>query len=167
MAIKPCRECGAQVSTEAKKCPHCGTETPTTNAAFRQLAGVAAAIVLFFVFYNIFFGGLDSLDTAATDPESFLSAAKEESSKGLVVEGTDWKRGEYGNLFVTGKVQNTTSKHFSYVQVEINLYGKDGAQVGSTMANVNNLEPNATWNFEAPVIQENVERMAVQGVTAF
>lgn len=24
MPLKPCRECGNQVSTEATKCPHCG-----------------------------------------------------------------------------------------------------------------------------------------------
>jgi hypothetical protein len=29
MALKPCRECGAQVSTEAEICPHCGVRSPT------------------------------------------------------------------------------------------------------------------------------------------
>lgn len=29
MAIKPCRECGQQVSTEAAACPHCGVPSPT------------------------------------------------------------------------------------------------------------------------------------------
>lgn len=31
MALKPCRECGAQVSTEAEVCPHCGVRTPTAT----------------------------------------------------------------------------------------------------------------------------------------
>lgn len=30
MALKPCRECAAQVSTEAKTCPHCGIDNPAT-----------------------------------------------------------------------------------------------------------------------------------------
>lgn len=30
MALKSCRECGKEVSTEAKTCPHCGVEKPTT-----------------------------------------------------------------------------------------------------------------------------------------
>jgi ribosomal protein L40E len=29
MALKPCRECGQEVSTDAKSCPHCGTKHPT------------------------------------------------------------------------------------------------------------------------------------------
>lgn len=31
MALKDCRECGQQVSTNAKKCPHCGTPHPTSS----------------------------------------------------------------------------------------------------------------------------------------
>jgi hypothetical protein len=31
MALKPCRECGAQVSTEAEVCPHCGVRSPTAS----------------------------------------------------------------------------------------------------------------------------------------
>lgn len=33
MAMKPCRECKTEVSTEAKTCPHCGTPKPTTRKA--------------------------------------------------------------------------------------------------------------------------------------
>ena len=29
MALKPCRECGREVSTSASKCPHCGKPNPT------------------------------------------------------------------------------------------------------------------------------------------
>lgn len=35
MALKPCRECGQEVSTEAKKCPHCGVSDPTGAIARR------------------------------------------------------------------------------------------------------------------------------------
>ncbi len=31
MALKPCKECGQQVSTKAKACPHCGTPNPTAG----------------------------------------------------------------------------------------------------------------------------------------
>lgn len=29
MALKPCRECAKEVSTDAQACPHCGTVMPT------------------------------------------------------------------------------------------------------------------------------------------
>lgn len=35
MAIKPCRECKAEVSTEAKTCPKCGTPAPTADQPSR------------------------------------------------------------------------------------------------------------------------------------
>ena len=31
MALRPCRECNARVSTEAEVCPHCGVRNPTDS----------------------------------------------------------------------------------------------------------------------------------------
>lgn len=31
MALKPCRECAREVSTEARACPHCGAPSPTST----------------------------------------------------------------------------------------------------------------------------------------
>lgn len=37
MALAPCRECGAEVSKTAKKCPQCGVDHPANKvAAFGQ-----------------------------------------------------------------------------------------------------------------------------------
>jgi len=62
---------------------------------------------------------------------------------------------EYGSV-VVGTVKNNTDKQYSYVQVEVNLYDASGNQVGSTMANVNNLEPFGTWKFKAPISQGRI-----------
>jgi hypothetical protein len=40
MAIKACRECGKQVSTEAKACPHCGAAAPTGPSVGQQAASI-------------------------------------------------------------------------------------------------------------------------------
>lgn len=32
MSLRPCRECNAEVSTEAETCPHCGVRNPTGDA---------------------------------------------------------------------------------------------------------------------------------------
>lgn len=37
MAMKPCRECGAEISSHAKTCPHCGIDKPFRMAAQRGL----------------------------------------------------------------------------------------------------------------------------------
>ena len=41
MALQPCRECGAQVSTEAVACPNCGIGEPTRGAGVGQFKGPA------------------------------------------------------------------------------------------------------------------------------
>ena len=69
--------------------------------------------------------------------------------------------------YVVGKVRNNTNRTYTYVQVEINLYDKDGNQVGSTLANVNNLEPGAVWSFKAPILEEEAVRFKVADITGF
>jgi hypothetical protein len=47
MALKPCRECGAEISTAATTCPHCGMKSPTRQpiGCLRPL-GFAVVIIV-------------------------------------------------------------------------------------------------------------------------
>lgn len=51
MALHPCRECGTQVSTDAKACPRCGATDPLFAARargasrWRRLAWGVASLV--------------------------------------------------------------------------------------------------------------------------
>jgi cytoskeletal protein RodZ len=69
--------------------------------------------------------------------------------------------------YIEGTIKNNTKKEYGYVQVEINLYDKDGAQVGSTFANTTNLEPGGTWKFKAIVLEENVASYKIKDITGF
>lgn len=75
--------------------------------------------------------------------------------------------GEYGVGKVTGTLRNNSNKEFSYVQVEFNLYDDTGAQVGSTFANINNLEAGGTWHFEGPVLEDRATQAKLKGITSF
>lgn len=64
MALKPCRECGEGVSTEAAACPKCGTPKPTTDPTkdsqqFAAVLGgcVGLPVLAFFIFTAMCFGG--------------------------------------------------------------------------------------------------------------
>lgn len=46
MPLKPCKECGKAISTEAKVCPHCGKKNPTQS---RTTPTAAAAGCLFII----------------------------------------------------------------------------------------------------------------------
>lgn len=50
---------------------------------------------------------------------------------------------------ITGTLTNNTDQKKSYIQVEYTLYDADGNQVGTALANTNNLKAGGTWKFEA------------------
>ncbi len=52
-------------------------------------------------------------------------------------------------VYIDGTLTNNTENEVGYIQVEYNLYDADGAQVGTALANTNNLQPGGTWKFEA------------------
>ncbi len=68
----------------------------------------------------------------------------------LEVISSKLEKGTYLS-YITGKIRNNTDRQFNYVQVEINLYDKNGDQADSTLTNTANLEPHSTWKFKALV----------------
>lgn len=69
---------------------------------------------------------------------------------------------------ITGTLVNNTDDDKSYLQIEYNLYDADGAQIGTALANINNLKAGGTWKFEAASMEkpEDVaswERVDVSG----
>lgn len=69
--------------------------------------------------------------------------------------------------YVAGTIKNNNDHKVSYVQIEINLYDKSGAQVGSTMANIANLDAQGTWKFKAMVTEKTARSYKIKGITAF
>lgn len=74
---------------------------------------------------------------------------------------------EGGVKYVTGTLTNNSGEKKGYVQVEINLLDKSGAVVGSTLANINNLEPGQKWKFKAVVMEDSATTFQVKNVTGF
>ncbi|MCK9583053.1 MAG: FxLYD domain-containing protein [Endomicrobiales bacterium] len=88
----------------------------------------------------------------------FTATSKEFESMDKFTLLPEWgfKLSEYGIRMIEGKVRNNTDKVYSYVEIDFNLYDRDGNQVGSTMAYVTNLEANGVWRFRAAVFDVNV-----------
>ena len=51
--------------------------------------------------------------------------------------------------YITGTLTNNTDHDVSYIQVEYVLYDASGAQIGTALANTNNLKAGGSWKFEA------------------
>lgn len=73
---------------------------------------------------------------------------------------------EDGLRYVEGKIKNNSSGAYSYVQVSINLY-KSGNLIGSTFANVNNLEFGGTWSFKAPITEDEADSYKITDISGY
>lgn len=50
---------------------------------------------------------------------------------------------------ITGVAVNTSGKNLSYASVEFSVYDASGNNLGTALANINNLGEGDTWRFEA------------------
>ena len=124
-------------------------------------------IVLFLV---LLFGGAASMPTTNIKSGNFEIAqttVKNTKPKGLIVEEFSLEIGAYGNGKIVGTLKNTTGRAYKYVQIEFGLYDGAGNTVGSTLANINNLDPDGTWRFEAPVFQAGATEAQVKNIASF
>lgn len=78
------------------------------------------------------------------------TTVEQKQEKFTLQDGHKGTADKYGMSYtIEGTIKNNTDKQYSYVQVTFNLYDSDGAQIGTALANINNLEANGLWKFKA------------------
>ena len=50
VALKKCKECGQQISSEAEKCPHCGKPQSKSGAI---IGGIVSLVVVILIIYSL------------------------------------------------------------------------------------------------------------------
>lgn len=151
-----CRNCGAPASGgQIVPALPAGSQVASTNwgeAILGVLGWLGIALFVWLFFFKG--GGCTSTQSQGTN------------TTGLQVTDHRWSSQEQGVRSIVGMVVNHDDRQYSYVQVEINLYNGD-TQVGSTIANVNNLEPKGRWFFEAHVSEAIATRYEIKGVSGW
>ena len=104
---------------------------------------------------------------AYVQPTQASTPVKTISKENLELIESHIETGAYGVRYVVGQVRNNADRTYSYVQVTINLYDNSGAQVGSTLANVNNLEPGGLWKFKAVLLEDTATNYKIKEITGF
>lgn len=66
--------------------------------------------------------------------------------------------GEYGNRYIVGAVKNNRNRKYSYVQITFALYDESGAQVGTALDNISDLEAGGTWRFKAIILEDSARQ---------
>ncbi len=84
---------------------------------------------------------------------SVFAGSSGSSNEKLAVSGTSMSV-EYNEYLgysakITGVAKNVTSRNFSYASVEFSVYDANGNNLGTALANINNLSSGDTWRFEA------------------
>ena len=56
--------------------------------------------------------------------------------------------GDYGNLIISGTAKNVAGRELSYASIDVKFYDSDGAVIGTSLDNINNLGNDEIWKFE-------------------
>ncbi len=147
MAMKKCKECGEEISSSAKKCPKCGKDQRNFFMKHPVLYTIVILIIIGVVASS---GGNTNNNTTQTNGGSSETTTSTKKEKFTLEDDHIGSSDQYGMSYtIEGSIKNNTDKQYSYVQVTFNLYDSDGAQIGTALANINNLEANGLWKFKA------------------
>ena len=81
--------------------------------------------------------------------EEFENAMKEDNLY-IISNSENGYADEYGfSYYIEGIIKNDSDKNYSYIQVTYNVFDKDGNNIGTCLANNNNVMGNSTWKFKA------------------
>jgi hypothetical protein len=164
MPLIKCSECQKEISNLAEACPHCGA--PSKGKAIAKTGtGIASAgclLILVAVFFAIISGVTSpGKKVPAINPQSIPTP---ETSGLELQKGWKFTTGKYGNSIITGTVKNNSSKTYSYAHITFGVYDKENAKIGTALANIDNLEANGSWKFEASVLQDNAYTVKLEEV---
>lgn len=152
MAMKVCKDCGTEVSKSAKVCPKCGKRLK--NTVLRVILGI---LVIVIGIGAIASGGDSSVQTSNNNKQEKFTLISDKKTTDVA-----------GTTYIEGEIKNNTDKSYSYVQVTFNLYDDNGAQLGTAVDNINNLEPNATWKYKAlGLVTEKVSSYKLVEITGW
>lgn len=131
MALINCKECGAQVSTQAKNCPSCGAKIkkPTSIITWIFLGLIVFGII------GAMIGGENSGSNSSASGEPSLSP-KEQALKDLDFK-FDWSKGGFDNIMMIDMtIKNNGTKDIKDFTVECEHSSNSGTKIDSNKRQV-------------------------------
>jgi hypothetical protein len=128
--MRPCRECGKPISTEAKACPNCGANRPTKQPTPGWLKVLLGFGVLFIV---IQFSRM---------PKTVTEAELEAPYRDSLVAEVQWKLGGFDNVMLAEiTVANLGSRVVRDVGIACDLFAPSGTRVGGATHDILDIVP--------------------------
>lgn len=155
-----CKTCGEEIAKSAKVCPKCGAKRKR-----HTFLGIILAILGLLLIMAAVGGNSTSSNNDPSDTTDDIYYA-ESSGKLVLDKAPEIVKGQYGNLSVDGSIINNSGKDLTYVQITFALYDSDGAQIGTAVANINNLTKDSVWKFSAvPLTMDSFETFELADIS--
>lgn len=115
-----CKACGAEISKNAKVCPHCGEPAPKrTSLAAWLLLGIIVLIGI---------GASNSTDASSSAPLT----PKEEAQSQVQLENFEWTTGGFGNVMMADfKIKNDSKYLVKDIEITCTHTAKSGTVIDS------------------------------------
>ncbi len=136
--MKKCKHCQTEIDDKAKVCPNC-----------KKKQGLPTWLIVIIVIILIVVI-VSALPGEEEDKQEQTGTTEPKKTELELLKGHKGYADEYGTFYyIEGTVKNNTDKDYSYVDIEFNVYDKNGNNLGSCYDNNSNLEANGTWKFKA------------------
>lgn len=112
---------------------------------YKDKLGTIIGIIVGVVFISIMF-------VYIFDPSDNTSSSKYDLELTNVELTSEYNEYLGYSTKITGTAKNITNKNLSYAQIEFSIYDENGNNLGTALANINNLAKGDTWQFEATLI---------------
>lgn len=136
MALVKCKECGTDISTDAKACPKCGAKQRRTSAF---TAAVVIGIIGWIALQNIDNDGGGGISTAATRPEP-------PDPRKVALEKTTlrfaWQKGGFNNVMLADfTIKNGGPRPIKDILVRCHQSSKSGTMLSKTEETIYDVVP--------------------------
>ena len=131
MALINCKECGAQVSTQAKNCPSCGAKVKKPTSI---ITWIFLGLIVFGIIGAMVGGGNSSSNSSASGEQSL--SPKEQALKDLDFK-FDWSKGGFDNIMMIDMtIKNNGTKDIKDFTVECEHSSNSGTKIDSNKRQV-------------------------------
>lgn len=146
MALKPCKECKREISTEAKTCPHCGKKSPTSRAGSLGLILVAVLVLSVFAALSSTPTPTDNASPPpATAPAERPASRRDQALAQTKIEFT-WRKGGFETAMIADFViTNASPWRIKDLEVTCEHFGPSGTKIDSNVRTIYEIvEPKST-----------------------
>jgi zinc-ribbon domain len=133
MAIAQCRECGTEVSDQAKTCPKCGVSAPVKKTSFlvKLILGVIGIAVLGNVVSGLV-GESAPRNAGSTPPVVPQLDPKEQALNSVRLEKFGWKKGGFDNIMMLSTtIKNEGTRDVKDIEIKCKHASNSGTKIDS------------------------------------